>query len=111
MLFRTALNVIFGIFPALSGSENQAGGRPKSLRQKRKSLGNGRGSSDSVNVAFSTTTLSSRHRLYQEYSLKASAWIATALHKLNAGRNHVKRWFILSGDQEVPAQIQESRRH
>merc|ERR1711988_1292443 len=89
MLFRTALNVIFGIFPALSGSGNKAL-RPNSLRQKRKSLGDRRGSSNSVNVAFSAKTKSSRHSLYQEYSLKASAWIANALHKLNAGRSHVK---------------------
>jgi len=31
--------------------------------------------------------------------------------KLNSGRNHIKRWFILVNDQEVTAQYHESRRH
>jgi len=48
---------------------------------------------------------------YREFSTRASAWIATALHNLNAGRSQVKKWFILSSDGEVTAQIHESRRH
>merc|ERR1712048_910532 len=101
---------MFRIFPALSGSDDQARSGPrKASIKKRKTLGTGR--SSSVNVAFGAKTKPSRHRLYQEYSLKASAWIATALHRLNAGKAHVKKWFILSSDRDLPAQMQESRRH
>merc|ERR1712151_171274 len=71
----------------------------------------GTGRSSSVNVAFGAATEPSRHHLYQEYSLKASAWIATALHNLNSGRSQVKKWFILSSDGEVTTQTHESRRH
>jgi hypothetical protein len=79
VLLRTALNVIFGIFPAPGGQDdaNQESTGPKKSsnnRKKAKVVNDGKGTS--VDVEFGPKVDPSHYREYQEYSLKASAWIS-----------------------------------
>merc|ERR1719277_2514277 len=96
ILLRTALNVIFGIYPTPDDQENAArelpslADRPSMSIKKVISDGNGR----SVDVEFGDKIDPSRYREYQLYSLKASAWISIALRKLKLGRHLVKKWFV-----------------
>lgn len=98
MLFRTTLNVIFGIFPSPDEIDDSTG--VASLLE-----------SPGDTVRFGPSTLPQRHYLYSRYLLQASAWIATALRRLPRGSSAVRKWFILHTSKEVSLQTNVARRH
>jgi len=115
ILLRTALNVIFGIFPSAGGDGDgdQVDAGPALVaktRNRAKTVGV-TSVQEEVDVSFGARVKRSRYKKYREFSMKASAWISTALRKLRAGRHYVKKWFILPSEITVDAQIREARRH
>eukprot|EP00930_Biecheleria_cincta_P079654 TRINITY_DN6756_c0_g2_i2.p1 TRINITY_DN6756_c0_g2~~TRINITY_DN6756_c0_g2_i2.p1 ORF type:complete len:594 (-),score=73.71 TRINITY_DN6756_c0_g2_i2:203-1984(-) len=102
-LFRSALNVVFGIFPAVDEDADEL---TNSLLQEQ--TGPERPGAD---VAFGPRIRRDRHSKYRASALKASAWISTALRRIRYGRDVTKKWFILRSEAQIDAQIIEARKH
>lgn len=111
MLFRAALNIVFGIFPAVGEADDETSvdGLPSSLMQD---------STEEITqrplnqVAFGPRTLRSRHDEYRQYAVTAAAWIAAALRNIDAGKSVVAKWLITQGGvMTIENQVEESRRH
>eukprot|EP00928_Gymnodinium_smaydae_P057929 TRINITY_DN41146_c0_g1_i2.p1 TRINITY_DN41146_c0_g1~~TRINITY_DN41146_c0_g1_i2.p1 ORF type:complete len:487 (+),score=24.83 TRINITY_DN41146_c0_g1_i2:52-1512(+) len=83
ILFRSALNIIFGIFPAIPASEH---GRMNASATTQAT------SADGLTVGRST--MPERYHHHRNVILTASAWIAIAARRLSPGRSYVERWFL-----------------
>eukprot|EP00930_Biecheleria_cincta_P079657 TRINITY_DN6756_c0_g3_i1.p1 TRINITY_DN6756_c0_g3~~TRINITY_DN6756_c0_g3_i1.p1 ORF type:complete len:586 (-),score=79.80 TRINITY_DN6756_c0_g3_i1:56-1813(-) len=102
-LFRGALNVVFGIFPAVDENEDEP--TNSLLQEQAETEGPG------ADVAFGSKIRPDRHSEYRASALKASAWISTALRRIRSGRDITKKWFVLRSEAQVDAQIVEARMH
>jgi len=102
-LFRGALNVVFGIFPAVD--ENNDETTSSLLQEQADADGPG------ADVAFGSRIRRDRHTEYRVYAMKASAWISTALRRIRSGRSITKKWFILRSEAQIDAQTIEARKH
>jgi len=96
-MLRVALNVLFGVFPA----PEQAVDQESSFLQL------------SEDPKFGPKILASRYEDYKRFALKASAWVATALKKLEPRKAMVKKWFRMdkASAEDIDAQVAEARSH
>lgn len=109
MFFRAALNVVFGIFPAVgeTDDESSADRLSDSLMESSEGV-----DAQLPPVAFGPRTLPRRHAEYRSNTVKAAAWISKAIRNLESGKSLVSKWFILGGNREkVDRQVVEARRH
>lgn len=99
MIFRLALNALFGVFPSAEEVDDEQAG--DSMLQN---------ATDGPNVSFSSDEESSRHSQYRDYVVKAASWVATAMRKLGSSKHLVFHWFVLSS-WEIDGQMSEARKH
>lgn len=91
ILFRTALNLILGVFPYAEEVDDET--------------------AECDPVAFGKCTRPERHFMFRQYLQKASAWVAAALRRLSSGEAHVRKWFIMetATPEEIDAQVHTVR--
>eukprot|EP00928_Gymnodinium_smaydae_P058062 TRINITY_DN41276_c0_g1_i1.p1 TRINITY_DN41276_c0_g1~~TRINITY_DN41276_c0_g1_i1.p1 ORF type:complete len:499 (-),score=25.61 TRINITY_DN41276_c0_g1_i1:235-1662(-) len=82
MLFRSALNIVFGVFPAI-GALKPGGMDPSATTQ----------ATHVESVTASRKIPPERYDYYRKLVLRASAWIAITVRRLNPGQSYVKRFF------------------
>lgn len=103
LMLRRLLAIVFRMFPALPLKTSSA-----ATLGQRMGTALVEGSKDDPDLG---AIREDRKQLFREYNALAYSWVSEAVRKLEAGRQHVKKWFVLSSESEVNSQILQARIH